>query len=96
VAAGDHQAPVPLLNGSLIVLQRRHMEQGFPASGWIFPAESKTGHIATITKVFKKAREAAGLPASMCIYTARHGALTDRAGILSTAYLVTKRGIPQK
>lgn len=79
---------VPLLNSSLLVLRRRHMEQGFPVSGWIFPAESKTGHIATITKVFKKAREAAQLPASMCIYTARHGALTDLGRIVPTAALM--------
>jgi integrase len=85
--------PVPLLNGSLAVLQRRHMTQGFPAAGWIFPAKkSKTGHIATITKAFKTAREAAGLPAAMCVYTARHGALTDLAGILSTAEVMAIGG----
>jgi integrase len=38
--------PIPLLNGSLAVLQRRHMAQGFPAAGWIFPTKkAKTGHI---------------------------------------------------
>jgi integrase len=85
--------PIPLLNGSLAVLQRRHTEQGYPAAGWIFPTKkSKTGHIATITKAFKTAREAAGLPAAMCIYTARHGALTDLAGVLSTAEVMTIGG----
>jgi hypothetical protein len=54
--------------------------------------EQKAGHIATITKVFKKAHEAAKLPASMCIYTARHGALTDLAGILSTAEVMAIGG----
>lgn len=87
--------PIPLLNGSLAVLQRRHLKQGFPASGWIFPAKAKTaktGHLITITKAFKAAREAAGLPAAMCIYTARHGALTDLAAILSTAEVMTIGG----
>jgi integrase len=78
--------PIPLLNGSLAVLQRRHMAQGFPTQGWVFPApKAKTGHIATITAAFKAAREAAGLPAAMCVYTSRHGALTDLGAILSTA-----------
>jgi hypothetical protein len=31
-------------------------------------------------------------PAAMCIYTARHGALTDLAGILSTAEVMTIGG----
>jgi integrase len=85
--------PVPLLNGSLAVLQRRHMMQGLPVSGWVFPTKkSKTGHIATITKAYKTARDAAGLPAEMCIYTARHGALTDLAGILSTAEVMAIGG----
>jgi hypothetical protein len=85
--------PVPLLNGSLAVLQRRHMAQGFPTQGWVFPAKkAKTGHIATITKAFKTAREAVGLPAAMCIYTARHGALTDPGSILSTAEVMTSGG----
>jgi integrase len=81
--------PIPLLNGSLAVLQRRHMAQGFPAQGWIFPTKkSSTGHISTITKAFKTAREAAGLPAAMCVYTARHGALTDLGAVLSTAAIM--------
>jgi|SRR5579872_2121689 len=77
--------PVPLLNGSLAILQRRHMEQGMPTQGWVFPAESKTGHIATITKAFNKARDAAKLPKGLVVYTARHGALTDLAGVLTIA-----------
>jgi integrase len=87
--------PVPLLNGSLDVLRRRHMQQGFPVSGWVFPAKaktSKTGHLVTITKAFKEAREKAGLPAAMCIYTARHGALTDLGAVVSTAELMLYGG----
>ena len=76
---------VPLLNGSAEILKRRHIEQGLPARGWIFPAESKTGHRATITKAFKKAREAANLPEELVIYTARRGALTDLAAVLTIA-----------
>lgn len=78
--------PVPLLNGSLDILQRRHMEQGCPVQGWVFPAErSGTGHMATITKAFNKARDAAKLPKALVVYTARHGALTDLAGVLTIA-----------
>jgi integrase len=77
---------VPLLNGSLAILQRRYLEQGCPVQGWVFPAErSGTGHIATITKAFNKARDAAKLPRALVVYTARHGALTDLASVLTIA-----------
>jgi integrase len=78
--------PVPLLNGSLAILQRRHKEQGCPVQGWVFPKKrSGTGHIATITKAFNRARDAAKLPKALVVYTARHGALTDLASVLTIA-----------
>lgn len=77
--------PVPLLNGSLEVLKRRHMAQGFPSEGWVFPADSKCGHMVTIQKAFNRARDAAKLPKGLVLYTARHGALTDLATVLTVA-----------
>ncbi len=76
---------VPLLNGSVAVLQSRHLAQGLPVQGWVFPAESKVGHTVTIGKAFNAARDAAKLPKSLVLYTARHGALTDLANVLSVA-----------
>lgn len=68
---------VPLLEESWIILKRRHMTQGYPSQGWVFPSDSGSGHMEGIQKPFTRARKAAGLPDAMCLYTARHGALTD-------------------
>lgn len=73
---------IPLLFDSLPILQRRHTEQGLPAEGWIFPGDSAGGHMITIQKAFTAARKAAGRPSGMCLYTARHGMMTDLAAVL--------------
>lgn len=69
--------PKPLLEDSLAVLQRRHLEQGNPTTGWVFPSpKSPSGHRTTITKQFEKARKAAGAPVQMVPYSLRHKAAT--------------------
>ena len=73
---------VPLLGDSLAILKRRHVEQGMPREGWVFPSDSSSGHILNIAKAFRIARKAAGLPKSLVLYTARHGAMTDLANVL--------------
>jgi site-specific recombinase XerC len=42
------------------------------SEGWVFPADSISGHITTIDKQFRKARAQAGLPAGLKLYCARH------------------------
>jgi integrase len=74
---------VPLLGDAMGMLKRRHLFSGSPAEGWAFPADSKSGHRTTIHKAFTKARNAAGLPAKMVLYAARHGAATDLAEVAS-------------
>jgi integrase len=81
----DSTRPVPLLGDSRIVLERRHLVQGQPTAGWIFPAESEAGHTVTIKAAYNAARDAAGLPAKMVPYTARHAFLTRLAAVASTA-----------
>jgi integrase len=72
--------PVPLLGQSVDVLRRRHEEQGSPREGWVFPSsKSPSGHLMTIAKAFTRARNAAGLPKEMVLYSARHGVGTDLA-----------------
>jgi len=67
----------PLLEDSLVVLQRRHMEQGSPKVGWVFPSpKSPTGHRTTITKQFNRAKALAGAPGQMIPYSLRHKAAT--------------------
>ena len=40
--------------------------------GWVFPANSVSGHIITIDKQFRKARADAGLPLGLKLYCSRH------------------------
>jgi integrase len=72
---------VPLLHDSAVVLQRRHAAQGLPREGWVFPSDSESGHVVSINKAFRAARNLAGLPRSMVLYAARHGVATELAAI---------------
>jgi integrase len=66
------------LGDPVAILKRIHIEQGMPAEGWVFPsARAKGGYVVNVNKAFTKARDAAGLPKAMCLYTARHGFGTD-------------------
>lgn len=76
---------IPLLGESAFILKQRHLTQGSPKSGFVFPAKSTCGHMTTINKTFSLARDAAGLPREYVLYTARHGAMTDLAGVVSLA-----------
>ena len=41
--------------------------------GWLFPSKrAKGGHLTTVAKQFREARTAAGFPASLVLYCARH------------------------
>jgi hypothetical protein len=71
----------PLLHDSLATLQRRHLAQGMPREGWVFPSDSVTGHVVGIGKAFRAARKAAGLSSTLVLYTARHGVATELAAI---------------
>ena len=79
--------PIPLICWSevidpLAVLLRRHVEQGSPSQGWVFPSSrSRCGHLTTIKSQFNAARSKAGLPNAMVLYTGRQGAGTDLAKI---------------
>ena len=83
---------MPLLDPSSSILARRHFTRGSPHAGWVFPGVSSCGHIVTIQKAFTKARTLAGLPRELVLYTARHGAATDLAAVLSTKELMTIGG----
>lgn len=41
-------------------------------NGWVFPARSKRGHLTTVGRQWRSAREAADLPESVVLYSARH------------------------
>jgi len=74
---------IPLLAPAGDILRGRYCAQGSPAGGYVFPSTSSLGHILSIHKVFTKARNLAGYPPQMVLYTARHGAATDLASVLT-------------
>jgi len=45
---------------------------GDRSEGWLFPSDSKCGHLTTVSKMFAIARERAGLPKTVVLYSARH------------------------
>jgi integrase len=74
---------VPLAK-ALETLQVRHIKQGMPTQGWVFPSpRARECHLTTIAKAFTAARKAAGLPDAMVLYTARHGRLSDIGSVMS-------------
>jgi integrase len=55
------------------VLDLLFLRCGGRHEGWVFPSRrSETGHLTTVAKKFREARKAAGLPASVILYAARH------------------------
>jgi len=83
---------IPLLDPASGILALRHCAAGFPESGWVFAGKSSCGHIVTIHKAFTRARTLAGLPKELVLYTARHGAATDLAAVLSTKEVMNVLG----
>lgn len=73
---------VPLPPGVMSILKQRHFLQEAPREGWVFPSDkSGCGHLVTIRQEFERARDKAGLPRQMVLYTARHGRLSDLAQV---------------
>lgn len=46
-------------------------------TGWVFPADSESGHLETVQKQFKAARTLAGIPNNVVLYCARHTFATN-------------------
>jgi integrase len=86
------QRAVPLLDTAGEIFRRRWLEQGQSKSGWVFPSDSKSGHIVSIAKAFRIAQIAAKIPANVCLYTARHGVGTELGAILSLKEVKTILG----
>lgn len=60
---------LPIRDRVAEVLKRR---AGKRTEGWLFPSDAKSGHLTTVTKAFACAREKAGLPDAVVLYSARH------------------------
>ena len=75
----------------LEMLRRRHKELGYPAEGWLFPSDSKSGHAERDS--LKRAHKDA-LKASKVVpfppYCLRHTALTDLATLGCDPFTLAK------
>ena len=55
------------------VLERLRARCGTKAEGWVFPSKrSAVGHLCSIDRLFREARQQAGLPKELVLYCARH------------------------
>ncbi len=60
---------LPISDRMLLLLRSRAAGR---QEGWIFPSKTKCGHLTTVSKMFARARELAGLPKTVVLYSARH------------------------
>jgi integrase len=60
---------IPMSDRVLDLLRTRCGER---REGWVFPANSASGHLTTVDRQFGKARKSAGLPRNLVLYSARH------------------------
>lgn len=80
---------VPFASAGMEVLHRRHVLQGLPRQGWVFPhPRSRSGHRSSIGNEFRAARKKAGLPRELVLYCARHDAGTNFMMITGNPKLV--------
>ncbi len=57
-----------------------HQRRNGQTEGWVFASDSRCGHITTVAKSFEQAREVAGLPKEIVLYSARHTFATKVMG----------------
>ena len=61
---------VPMSDRAFAILQGLCSER---RAGWVFPSKrAEVGHLTTMGKLFRKAREKAGLPEELVLYCGRH------------------------
>jgi integrase len=66
------------------------IERGTSLEGWLFPSDSKCGHLTTVAKSFRTARKRAGLPNTVVLYSARHTFAADLLGECKTPAVTMK------
>lgn len=61
---------VPLSDRALVVLRARCEGRN---EGWLFPSDrARSGHLTTVSRLFREARDKAGLPKELVLYCSRH------------------------
>lgn len=78
---------VPMSDRVTMALHARRKGQ---VEGWVFPSDSKPGHITTVAKAFEKARESAGVSKEIVLYSARHTFATKVMGATGDLSLVMR------
>lgn len=68
-------------------LQTRRKDQ---ERGWVFPSDSKPGHLTTVAKAFEEARKEAKLSQDIKLYSARHTFATKLMGATGDLALVMR------
>ncbi len=58
--------------------------------GWVYPSDSKPGHVTTVAKAFEEARAEAKLPKEIKLYSARHTFATKIMGATGDLSLVMR------
>ena len=58
--------------------------------GWVFPSDSKPGHITTVAKAFEEARTLSGVSKAIVLYSARHTFATKVMGATGDLSLVMR------
>jgi integrase len=67
-----------------------HLRRNGQTEGWVFPSDSKPGHLTTVAKAFEKARDEAGTSKEIVLYSARHTFATKVMGATGDLSLVMR------
>jgi len=72
------------------VIKALHARRNDQTEGWVFPSDSKCGHMTTVAKAFEEARELAGISKAIVLYSARHTFATKVMGATGDLSLVMR------
>ena len=78
---------VPMSDRMMEMLQTRRKDQ---ERGWVFPSDSKPGHLTTVATAYESARKRAGLSSDIKLYSARHTFATKVMGATGDLALVMR------
>ena len=72
------------------LLEMRHEQQGKPSEGWLFPAETKTGHVDSVKSQHARALKDSGVRPHFALYSLRHTMLTRLGEAGADAFSIQK------
>lgn len=72
------------------VTKALHLRRNGQTEGWVFPSDSKCGHLTTVAKSFEDARRIAGVSKDVVLYSARHTFATKVMGATGDLSLVMR------